>query len=306
MTDHLRVIESLRRAALPSCTRATAEGRRGASSNHRRLLFGARAGSRRPPFGETTRLVEPSAFGCAERRGGFSPRGRSTGIPPYLRGPCWDAAEMFSFGNASEPNATGLGPPFGAGREERRAPAFGLEATVTGEPSTFGSTVSIGRRSQTRPRVLAFLRLFGSGTPKRVWNREAKRPARKRLGGATARQHRNRVDPKPMGASSGAEPKGCVAATDSSVEQGPEVDGVESAAWRHASGFTSNGGRARQPVNAADSERGRRGDGMVEGCRGGERFVGYSPQGKILRTFGSTTSGSTVRPQGRTRESETW
>jgi hypothetical protein len=40
-----------------------------------------------------------------------------------------------------------------------------------------------------------------------------------------------RVDPKPMGASSGAEPKGYVAATDSSVEQGPEVDGVKSAAW---------------------------------------------------------------------------
>jgi hypothetical protein len=156
------------------------------------------------------------------------------------------------------------------------------------------------RRSQTRPRLLAFLDFSGRGR-RSGWHRKAKRPARKRLGGATARQHPEIVvDPKPMGASSGATPKGGVAATDSSVEKGPEVDGVEGAAWRHASGSTSNGERARQSVNAAELERARRGDGMA-GCRGGERFVGSSLLGKTLRTFGSTTSGSTV---GRKAEPE--
>jgi len=91
------------------------------------------------------------------------------------------------------------------------------------------------------------------------------------------------------------------------VEESPEVDGVRSAAWQHASGCIANGERERQPVNAAGPERGRRGDGMVDGYRGGERFEGYSPQGKILRTFGSTTSGSTGgRKKADTRESETW
>jgi hypothetical protein len=77
-----------------------------------------------------------------------------------------------------------------------------------------------------------------------------------------------------MGASSGAEPKGYVAATDSSVEQGPEVDGVESAAWRHASGSMSNGERARQSVNAAELERARRGDGMAQATEEGKASKG--------------------------------
>jgi len=114
-----------------------------------------------------------------------------------------------------------------------------------------------------------------------------------------------RVDPKPMGASSGAEPKGCVAATDSSVEKGPEVDGVESAAWRHASGSMSNGERARQPVNAADSERGRRGDGMARLPRRGtlRRVFATEEDSPDLRVHDLRVDG---RPKGRTRESETW
>jgi hypothetical protein len=166
------------------------------------------------------------------------------------------------------------------GRAARHAPTFGSKATVAREPASFGTTASaIAGARQGRDSLPSST--VGSGTPKRVWNRKAKRPAPKRLGGAKcAAASRKRVDPKPMGASSGAEPKGYVAATDSSVEQGPEVGRARSATWQHASGCARNDERERQPVNAADSERGRRGDGMVEGCRGGESFEGSSPLGK--------------------------
>jgi hypothetical protein len=108
-----------------------------------------------------------------------------------------------------------------------------------------------------------------------------------------------------MGASSGAKPKGCVAATDSSVEEGPEVDGVGSAAWRHASGTTSNGERARQSVYAAELERARRGDGMARLPRRGtlRRVFATGEDSPDLRVHDLRVDG---RPKGRTRESETW
>jgi len=108
--------------------------------------------------------------------------------------------------------------------------------------------------------------------------RQARCPAR--LGSAKRAAASERVRFKAQGSIERAR-SGNVArnATDSSVEQSLEVDEQSSAPWRHGSGHGSNGEKAHQSVNAIASERTRRGDGMVESCRGGERFVGYSPQG---------------------------
>jgi hypothetical protein len=62
----------------------------------------------------------------------------------------------------------------------------------------------------------------------------------------------------------------------------------------------SNGERERQPVNATASERTRRGDGMVDGCRGGERFEGSLATGDDswmdLRVHDLRVGGSAARP----------
>lgn len=160
------------------------------------------------------------------------------------------------------------------------------------------------RRSQTRTETPCLPRLFGSGTPKRLAPRgetsSTERSGRRDKRGSI---ERFRVDPKPMGASSGAEPKGYVAATDSSVEKSPEVDGVEGAAWRHASGSTSNGERARQSVNAAELERARRGDGMARLPRRGtlRRVFATGEDSPDLRVHDLRVDGSAERPNQRVR-----
>jgi hypothetical protein len=95
-------------------------------------------------------------------------------------------------------------------------------------------------------------------------------------------------------------------ATDSSVEERPEVE--SSAAQRgntEASAARTARGHA-QPVNATTSERTRRGDGMVEAAEEGNASKGHRHRGGLPRTFGSTTFGSAARLRGRARESETW
>lgn len=126
-------------------------------------LFGALLGRDGVPSGTRRDFVEPSAFGCAERRGGFSPRGGSTGIPLYLRGPFGMRPRCLFRECTGAKRDRSRSSLRGRVERERSAPAFGLEATVTGEPSTFGPTASIGRRSQTRPRLLAFPRRSGRG-----------------------------------------------------------------------------------------------------------------------------------------------
>jgi hypothetical protein len=59
----------------------------------------------------------------------------------------------------------------------------------------------------------------------RAVKRPAERPGRRSESNKPAWQHRNVFDPKPMGASGGARRKRRVAATDSSVEEDPEVGG---------------------------------------------------------------------------------
>lgn len=133
-------------------------------------LFGARAGSRRVPSGTRRDFRRHRAPSGARNDAVDFPLGvdllashRTFGAHVGMRPRCR------SFGNAHRSRTRPVSVlPSGQDREERSAPAFGLEATVAGEPSTFGPTASTGRRSQTRPRLLAFLRLFGSGTPKRV------------------------------------------------------------------------------------------------------------------------------------------
>jgi hypothetical protein len=129
-------------------------------------------------------------------------------------------------------------------------------------------------------------------------DRQAKRPAK--LGGAKRAAASERVRSKAQGSIERAR-SGNVArnATDSSVEQSLEVDEQSGAPWRHGSGHGSNGEKAHQSVNAIASERTRRGDGMVPGYRGGERFVGYSPQGMTSRGPSGPRPSGRALPRGR-------
>lgn len=134
-TGHLRVIESVRRAALPHVRGQPRKGETAELEPPARL-FGARAGSRRPSLrGDvaTRRLRAPSGV----RNDAV---GSPLGADPLTShsGLMWDVAEMCSLGNASEPNATGLGSLFGEERVAADAPAFGLASIRCCEPRPSG------------------------------------------------------------------------------------------------------------------------------------------------------------------------
>jgi len=214
-----------------SCTRATAEGGMGGARTTGALLFGATALGRDGfPSGNTRDSSTLGAFGCTERRGGFS-FGRIYRHSTVPSGSIVGCGRGASFGNAPEPNATGLGSLFGAGSRgaERSSLRVGsdrhrraVDLRADGEHRPHGARQ--GR--ETLPSLDVRVGDADAGLAPRGETSSTETSGRRESAAAS-----ERVDPKPMGASSGAEPKGYVAATDSSVEQGPEVDGVKSAAW---------------------------------------------------------------------------
>ena len=170
--------------------------------------------------------------------------------------------------------------------------------------SPFGEDPPSIARSQTGPKHPAFPPRSGRGTPKRFGppgetsSSAGRRDARGSVGNESIqspREHR-----------AGARRQRRTNATDSSVEESPEVESstahrgdTEASAYRTARGHA-------QPVNATTSERTRRGDGMVEAAEEGNASKGHRHRGRLPRTFGSTTFGSAARLRGRARESETW
>jgi hypothetical protein len=151
--------------------RGRTEGR---SSNHRRPLFGASAGSRMSLFGDAFAMTSETEClrVCGPTRW-TSLRGRSTGIPFVARRGC------------------GRGDSFGR-------PA-GATAIEHGHP--FGDDSMPVARSQTGPKHPAFPSRSGEGTPKRFGPPGGMSSAS--WAARCARQRRERVDPKPKGASSG-------------------------------------------------------------------------------------------------------
>jgi hypothetical protein len=199
-------------------------------------------------------------------------RGRSTGIPFVARRGC------------------GRGDSFGR-------PA-GATAIDRGRP--FGDNPTSVARSQTGPKHPAFPSRSGEGTPKRFgppgetssasW--AARRAAASGNGSIQSpREHRAVVRRQRR-----------TNATDSSVEQSPEVEsGAARRGDTQASATRTARGHA-QPVNATASERTWRGDGMVEAAEEGNASKGLRHRGRLPRTFGSTTFGSAARLRGRARE----
>jgi len=207
-----------------------------------------------------------------------------TSETPRLRvsGPArWTSSRGGSTGIPSGMTECGRGDSFGRCRSHRDDE----RPSLRGSQRSPSQGARQGRNTLPSLDVRVEGRRSGSG-------RQARCPAR--LGSAKRAAASERVRFKAQGSIERAR-SGNVArnATDSSVEQSLEVDEQSSAPWRHGSGHGSNGEKAHQSVNAIASERTRRGDGMVAGCRGGERFVGYSPQGTTSR------GPSGPRPSGR-------
>jgi hypothetical protein len=134
-----------------------------------------------------------------------------------------------------------------------------------GDPprSPFGDDCGIGSQEPDRAETPCLPPTFGSGDAEAV--RAARRNVQQqRWAARNARQHRERVDPKPKGASSGR-----AAATSRASQRTPRrkkaLRSESSAAHRGdtAADAARNGGRAHQSVNAIASERTRRGDDMV-------------------------------------------
>jgi len=194
-----------------------------ASSNHRRTPSGSCAGSRQGPFGDPDAIaLEPSAFGCHGPTGWILPSGSSHRHPTDPSGLDGMRPRRF-LRDAPEPHATDSFRSLrGAiGRDRKRG---GLRAVVSpgmagALPS--GGEPSIGRAEPDKAETLCLPHDV------RVRGRHAVRPRGETSSSSgrcgNARQHRNGSTSKPMGASSGAQRKRCVAATDSSVEESPEV-----------------------------------------------------------------------------------
>jgi len=169
------------------------------SSNHWRRSSERSLDRDGVPSGSRRDFVEPSAFGCAERRGGFSPRGGSTGIPPVPSGPVWDAAEVLPSGTHWSQTRPVLVLPFGAG--SRGAERSSLRAGSDRHRRAVDLRADGEHRTQEpdKAETPCLPSTFRVEDAEAVWNREAKRPARKRLGGATARQHRKSCRSKAHG-----------------------------------------------------------------------------------------------------------
>jgi hypothetical protein len=98
--------------------------------------------------------------------------------------------------------------------------------------------------------------------------------------GATARRHRNVIDPKPMGASSDAGWKRLVLATDSPAEQSPEVEAGARRRGDTATRSKANGERERQVGERGTLREEVEAVTSWSGCRRGKSFEGSSPTGK--------------------------
>jgi len=223
--EHASGCVRARRAVSTSCTRVTAEGWRAPARttgcrSSERALGRERVSSEmrrddvgnRAPSGAGTDAVDLLS-------------GRIRWHPTVLRGPCWDAAEVSPSGGAGA-NAIRRNRPFGGGRGADRT-----EPDKAGTPLPSLDVRVEGRRSG--------------------WAARRNVPSKDRAA-RNARQHRERDRSKAQGSIERAR-SGNVArnATDSSVEESPEVDEKDSAPWRHGSGDGSNGERARQSVNAS-------------------------------------------------------
>lgn len=242
-------------SGLSSGTRATAEEWR-ARARTTAPPFGVGCWVAKTPFGEVTRPAsKPIAFGRSGPMRGL-PSGGSTCVRAALRGG-WDAAEAPLSGGAGATMRSIPAAPFGAPQGRwRNAATLGSQA-----PAPAATDLRVWRPASTpepdKAETLCLpLDVRVVGTPAgftRRRNAQLVWAARKRAAAS------ERVDPKPMGASSGAQRKRCVAATSSSVEQSPEVGAVRSASWKHESGRTSNDERARQPVKATTPKGSRKG-----------------------------------------------
>jgi hypothetical protein len=148
------------------------------------------------------------------------PSGGSTCVRAAFRGG-WDAAEAPPSGGAGATMRSIPAEPFGDPQGRwRNAAAFGLQA-----PTPAADDLRVARPASTpepdKAETLCLpLDVRVVGTPRgftRGRNAQLVWAARKRAAAS------ERVDPKPMGASSGAQRKRRVAATSSPVEQSPEV-----------------------------------------------------------------------------------
>jgi len=162
-TDHLRVIESVRRAALLH-VRGQPRKEGVAELEPPARLFGARAGSRRPLFGETTRFRRR----CAPSGVRHDAVGSPLGADPLAShsGLMWDEAEMLPSGthrsrtrrdsilSSERSERHGAHRPSGWKRPSPRAKSFGTWQAPTQEPD--------------KAETPCLPRLFGSGTPKRL------------------------------------------------------------------------------------------------------------------------------------------
>lgn len=270
------------------------------------------------PFGVVrwiaTRSLRGSRRGCVGTERLRVPRADGVDLPfgvepSASHGPFGarrDAAEALPSGFAGATRDRFLSRLFGdaKGRDRKpRQPSGCRRAGTNGRLPSGTATDHRAHGARQSRNTLPSLRLFGSGDATRVRSRgetsswSGRRP--------TARQHRNVSTQKPMGASSGAQRKRCVVATDSSVEQSLEVGSASSAPWQHGSERAANDERERQPVNAADSARRTRGDGRSKAAGEGNASKGIRHWGWFHRTFGSTAFGSR-KAERLTGELETW
>jgi hypothetical protein len=198
----------------------------------------------------------------------ISSRGRSTGIPFVARRGC---GRGDSFGRPAGATAIEHGRPFGDNRTQIA-------------------------RSQTGPKHPAFPSRSGEGTPKRFGPPGGM--SSESWAARYARQRRERVDPKPKGASSVARRQRRVNATDSSVEESPEVE--SSAAHR---GDTEASAVPTARGNASRCTRPRpKGRGAVtawsKAAEEGNASKGPRHRGRFpdLRVHDLRVGGSAARP----------
>lgn len=188
-----------------------------------------------------------------------------------------------------------------AGGEEARQPSGCRRSRPASDDLRVISSIDCSRSQTSREHLPSFVALGRRDTR---WNGPAACnghgpcPARRRVAGT------ERIDPKPMGASSRVRRKRRTRATDSSVEESPEVgDSTQAVATRQAR--CPNGERGTPFGERGTFERGplQRGRGDERhGYRGGERFEGYSPQGKASNANRRRFAGSRETAQ----ELETW
>lgn len=121
---------------------------------------------------------------------------------------------------------------------------------------------SIGLSEPDKPRTCLPRHSRVAADARTVWNRRGGTTSLAGWSAPCARQTSERIDPKPMGASGRTGWQRPDSATDSPVEQSPEVEEAKDEAVATRTGLRrSNGGRARHSVNAPPSKGGDSFDG---------------------------------------------